>query len=263
MAENLIIAGTELPSRLLLGTARYPSPAILQAAVAAATPGFITVALRRAGTAGTDFYNLLQQFGSRIVPNTAGCKTAKEACTTARMGRELLETNWVKLEVIADDATQAPEPFELVKAATELLADDFVVLAYCSDELALCQRLAGLGCHAVMPWGSPIGSGQGITAPDRLELLRHRLAATILIVDAGLGHPSDAALAMELGYDGVLVNTAVATAAKPAAMAAAFAQATIAGRSGFLAGMMPRHAFATPSTPAIEAPILPPAPPDK
>lgn len=256
--NSLIIAGEALPSRMLLGTSRYPSPAILGKAITAANPGFITVALRRAGTEGGDFYDLLASFAVRVVPNTAGCRTAKEACTTARMARELLDTNWIKLEVIADDASQAPDPFELVRAAEELLADDFIVLAYCTEDLALCQRLAGAGCHAVMPWGAPIGSGQGLSTPERLTLLRHHLPDTVLIVDAGLGRPSDAAQAMELGFDGVLLNTAVATAGDPASMAAAFAAATTAGRHAFCAGIMPRHDTAHPSTPTLEAPLLPP-----
>lgn len=257
--DCLTIAGEELPSRLLLGTARYPSPASMAAAATAAAPGFLTVALRRAGQHGDGFYSIVAKLGKRMVPNTAGSRTAREACTTARLARELLGTNWVKLEVIADDATQSPDPFELLTAATSLLADGFVVLAYCTEDLALCQRLAGAGCHAVMPWGAPIGSGQGLGNPARLALLRHRLPDTTLIVDAGLGRPSDAAQAMELGFDGVLLNTAVATARDPALMAAAFAAATVAGRQAYLAGIMPRHPTAQPSTPPLEAPLATPA----
>lgn len=256
--DPLRIGGVELPSRLLIGTARYPSPAVLADAIEAADPGFITVALRRAGADGGDFHRLLGETGARVVPNTAGCRTAREACTTARMARELLGTDWIKLEVVADDDLQLPDPFGLLEAAEELAGDGFTVLAYCTEDLVLCERLAAAGCAAVMPWGSPIGSGQGLNQPDRLRLLREHLPGTMLIVDAGLGRPSDAAAAMELGFDGVLVNTAIASAVEPARMAAAFADAVRGGREAWRAGIMPRHDTARPSTPALEAPLLPP-----
>ena len=255
MPANLTIANTSLASRLMLGTSGYPSPAVLANCVAAATPGFVTVALRRAGGHGSAFYDLVAGLGVPLVPNTAGCRTAKEACVTAHLARELLGTDWVKLEVIADDDTLAPDPFELTIAAEKLLADGFKVLAYCTEDLALCRRLANMGCHAIMPWGAPIGSGQGLVATAALARLRDRLPDSVLIIDAGLGRPSDAAQAMELGYDGVLLNTAVAKAREPVTMAGAFAQAVTAGRSGYTAGIIPRLAMAHPSTPAPDAPL--------
>lgn len=253
--EPLRIAGRELGSRLLLGTSRYPSPAALADCIEQARPGFLTVSVRRAGSGGNGFYELLQETGLPLVPNTAGCRTAKEACVTASMARELLGTNWVKLELIGDDETQAPDPFALVEAAAQLLREDYVVLAYCTEDLALCMRLAELGCHAIMPWAAPIGSGQGLTQPERLALLRQRLPTSVLVVDAGLGRPSDAAAAMELGYDAVLLNTAVAQAREPAPMAAAFRAATDAGRRAWRAGIMPRHSMAQPSTLAPDIPV--------
>ena len=254
--DQLVIANEALPSRMLLGTARYPSPDILAKSVQVANPGFVTISLRRTGKHGNEFYSLVSDFGCRVVPNTAGCKTAQEAITTAHMARELLDTNWIKLEVIDDDEMQVPNPFELVKAAENLLADDFVVLAYCTEDLTLCKHLAGLGCHAIMPWGAPIGSGQGLSTISRLEYLRQRLPDEILIIDAGIGRPSDAVQAMELGYDAILLNTAVATAKNPISMAESFAKATCAGRQAFLAGMMPRHDTAQPSTPLIDNPLV-------
>lgn len=253
MAESssLTIAGQALPSRLIIGTSRYPSLSTLGKCVGAAEPGLLTVAIRRSKGEGNDFYHLLSKFNIRLLPNTAGCRNAHEACTIARLARELLDTNWIKLEVIADEETQTPDPFELLTAAEKLLAEDFVVLAYCTDDLVLCQRLADAGCHAVMPWGAPIGSGQGLTAPDRLAIVRECLADTILIVDAGIGRPSDATQAMELGYDGVLINTAIATAGDPVSMASAFASSVKAGKEAYDAGIMPRHATARPSSPQL------------
>ena len=253
----LTIAGKALDGQLLLGTARYPSLDVLGQCIRAASPGLLTVAVRRAGGEGRGFYQLLAGFDLPLIPNTAGCHSAREACTLARLARDLLNTNWVKLEVIADDETQTPDPFELLAAAEQLLAEDFVVLAYCSDDLVLCQRLAQAGCHAVMPWGSPIGSGQGLTAPRRLSMIRERLPDTVLIVDAGIGRPSDAAQAMELGFDGVLINTAVATARDPASMAGAFAAAIQAGRRAHAAGIMPRNEMSQPSSPELAISFTP------
>ncbi len=256
MAEGghgLVIAGRELASRLLLGTARYPSPAVLADCVRRAKPGLVTVSLRRAGKGGGDFNDLVSGLGVPVVPNTSGCRTAAEACRTASMARELLGTDWVKLEVIADDDTLAPDPFGLAEAAETLVRDGFNVLAYCTEDLALCARLAGIGCSAIMPWGSPIGSGQGLTNVDRLVKLRDSLPGEVLVVDAGIGRPSDAAQAMEIGFDAVLLNTAVALAGDPAAMACAFADAVDSGRRARLAGVMPRNPMAVPSSPAPDA----------
>lgn len=251
--DSLAIAGKILASRMALGTARYPSPAVLADCVEKCNPGFITVSLRRTGKKGSGFFDLLSGLGVPLVPNTAGCRTAKEACQVASMARELLATDWIKLEVIADDDTLAPDPFGLVEAAADLAKDGFCVLAYCTEDLALCNRLAEIGCGAIMPWGSPIGSGQGITHLQRLEKLRSSLPGQVLVVDAGIGRPSDAAQAMEIGFDGVLLNTAVALAGDPAAMAGAFAKAVDAGRTAHLARIMPRHQMAVPSTPPPDA----------
>ena len=249
----MVIAGKRLSSRMMLGTARYPSPAVLVDSVSRCRPGFVTVSLRRSGSEGSSFYDLVAGLGVPLVPNTAGCRTAKEACLTASMARELLDTNWVKLEVIADDHSLAPDPFGLVEAADSLVKDGFCVLAYCTEDLALCNRLAEIGCSAIMPWGSPIGSGQGIANTERLERLRSALPGQVLIIDAGIGRPSDAAQAMEMGFDGVLLNTAVALAGDPVSMSGAFANAIASGRTACLAGIMPRHSMATPSTPPPDA----------
>lgn len=251
----LEIADTGLQSRMLLGTARYPSPELLKGCIAASRPGFVTVAVGRNREAGGRFFELVKDMGVPLVPNTAGCRSATEARKLAAVARELLATNWLKLEVIGDDDTLAPDPVELHRAAVELVKDGFVVLAYCSDDLVLCRKLADAGCHAVMPWGSPIGSGQGILSPRRLEAIRARLPETILIVDAGIGRPSDAAVAMELGCDGVLINTAIAQARDPVAMARAFAAAIAAGGEARAAGIIPKHDLARPSTLAPDMPF--------
>ncbi len=256
----LAVAGAQLRSRLLLGTARYPSPAALAASIAAAQPGALTVALRRAGPGGADFYSLVRDAGCPLLPNTAGCRTADEAVACAKLSRELLDTSWIKLEVIGDDDTLQPEPFGLLAAAERLVADGFAVWAYATEDLVLCRRLHEAGCAAVMPWGSPIGSGAGIAHPDRLVALRERLPDAVLIVDAGIGRPSDAAAAMELGMDAVLLNTAVAQAQDPPLMAAAFRDAVAAGRAAWLAGTVPRLEHAQPSTPPIDVPFWHAAP---
>ena len=252
---DLVIAGKRLPARLLLGTARYPSPAVLAHCVRAAEPAMLTVSLRRTGPGGADFYHLLRNTGCPLLPNTAGCRTAVEAVRCASMARQLLSTNWLKLEVIGDDESMHPDPFELLVAAKELIAKGFDVLAYATEDLVLCRRLHELGCAAVMPWAAPIGSGQGIRHPERLVMLRERLPDAVLIVDAGIGRPSDAAMAMELGMDAVLLNTAIATATDPPAMATAFAAAVRAGRAAHLAGIMPITEFAQTSTPLTNIPF--------
>ena len=244
------MANATLASRMMLGSAHYPSPAVLGDCVKAAKPGFVTVSVRRAGSEGKAFYKLLTGLGVPIVPNTSGCRTAKEACLVASMARELLGTDWVKLEVIGDDDTLAPDPSGLVEAAEKLANDNFQVLAYCTEDIALCKHLALAGCAAIMPWGSPIGSGQGIINARQLTRLRDALPDKVLIVDAGIGRPSDAAIAMELGFDGVLLNTAVARAGNPVSMARAFADAIKAGRTAHLSGIMPKNPMATPSSPA-------------
>jgi thiazole synthase len=251
--DNLAFYGQPLTSRLLLGTALYPSPDILRRAVEAAKPGVLTVSLRResgsGGSAGQGFWELVKSLGRPILPNTAGCHTAREAITTAQMARELFETDWIKLEVIANDDTLQPDVFGLVEAAGVLSRDGFKVFPYCTEDLSVAERLLGAGCQLLMPWAAPIGTARGLMNPYALRSLRAYFPDTPLIVDAGIGAPSHAAQAMEMGYNGVLLNTAVAKADDPIAMAGAFAQAIEAGRLAYRAGLMPPRDMASPSTP--------------
>lgn len=241
--------GVTLNSRLMLGTAQYPSPAILQQAIAASGVEVITVSLRREGRGGADFRRLIAETGCRILPNTAGCHTAAEAVTTAQMAREVFGTNWIKLEVIGHADTLQPDPFALVEAARTLCADGFEVFPYTTEDLILGEKLVEAGCQVLMPWGAPIGSGQGLRNIEGLRSMRAHFPDIPLVVDAGIGAPSQAAQAMELGYDAVLLNTAVAKALDPVAMAEAFGQAVSAGQMAAEAGLMPRRDMATASTP--------------
>ena len=254
------IAGIELGSRFFLGSSRYPSPQVLQQARAASGAEVVTVGLKRqlAGTASTqnDFYKMIQASGARLLPNTAGCSTAQEAITLAQMARELFGTHWIKLEVVGDEHTLQPDPFELVTAATELVRDGFEVFPYCTDDLVSCQRLLDAGCRILMPWGAPIGSGQGLLNPYALRTLRARLPDVPLIVDAGIGSPADAVQAMELGYDGVLLNSAVAHARDPVQMARAFKLGIEAGRLAYEAGIMAQQDMAVASTPVTGRPFI-------
>ncbi|WP_323782655.1 thiazole synthase [Leisingera sp.] len=245
--------GTEISSRLLLGTAQYPSPAILAAAVKSSGTGIITVSLRRESTdgSGAGFWDGLRETGCRILPNTAGCHSVQEAVTTAHMARDLFGTPWIKLEVIGHSDTLQPDVFGLVEAARVLCADGFQVFPYTTDDLVVGEKLLEAGCELLMPWGAPIGSGQGMRNPDALRAMRAHFPEVPLIVDAGIGRPSDAAQAMELGMDAVLLNTAVAKAGDPARMAAAMAQAIEAGRAGYEADPMERRDMAVPSTPVL------------
>jgi thiazole synthase len=247
------IYGTTITSRLMLGTARYPSDDVLSAAIRASGTQIVTAALRRLPSNGNDggrtFVSMLEQLNVRILPNTAGCITAREAVTTAKMAREVFETNWIKLEVIGDAETLQPDLSGLVEATEELVADGFDVLPYTTEDLVTAQRLVRAGCRVLMPWGAPIGSGRGLNNAFGLGLLRARFPDVTLIVDAGIGTPSHAAAAMELGYDGVLINTAVGKAGDPARMASAFARAVEAGRLGFEARPIPVRDYATASTP--------------
>lgn len=252
------IGGRQLRSRLLLGTARYPSLAVLQQAIAASGAEVVTVSLRRESAterAGTHFWSAIKEMGVQVLPNTAGCKTVKEAVTTAEMGREIFETPWLKLEVIGDDYTLQPHPFLLVEAAEELCRRGFQVFPYTTEDMVVAERLVQAGCSILMPWGAPIGSGQGLNNPYALRTLRARYPDVSLIVDAGIGKPSHAIAAMELGYDGVLVNTAVARAADPVRMARAFGLAVESGRLAYLAGAMPVQEMAEPSTPVTGTPF--------
>jgi thiazole synthase len=248
------VYGVTLASRLLLGTAQYPSPAILAEAVRRSGAEVVTVSLRResgAERAGQAFWSLIRDLGVRVLPNTAGCHSAREAITTAQMAREVFETNWIKLEVIGNHDTLQPDVFGLVEAARSLAADGFHVFPYTTEDLVVGERLLDAGCRVLMPWGAPIGSGRGLNNLYGLRAMRAHFPDVPLVVDAGIGLPSQAAQAMELGYDAILLNTAVARAGDPARMAAAFAQAITAGREGFLAEPMPPRDMAEPSTPML------------
>ena len=251
------IADTILQSRLFLGTAGYPSPEILRRAIEAAKPGLITVSLRRENAAGKGqkFWDILKDFNIPVLPNTAGCYGVTEAITTAEMGREIFETNRIKLEVIGDDYTLQPDPYNLLDAAQELIKLGFKVFPYMTDDLILAGRLVDMGCDILMPWGAPIGSGRGLNNPYALELLRARFANVKLVVDAGIGAPSHAARAMELGYDAVLLNTAVAKAGDPVLMAKGFAEGVAAGRAGYKAGIIAAQEKASASTPLLDKPF--------
>ncbi len=218
----LTLYGVEMPSRMLLGTAQYPSPHVLARAVEASGAGIVTVSLRREqarGRTGERFLELITALGVRVLPNTAGCRTVKEAVTTAEMAREVFGTDWLKLEVIANDDTLQPEVFGLVEAAAILSKSGFKVLPYTIEDLSVAERLLAAGCEVLMPWGAPIGSGRGLANPYALKSLRAYFPQVPLIIDAGIGAPSHAAAAMEMGYDGVLLNTAVAKAGDPVRMA--------------------------------------------
>lgn len=257
MSPPLNINDTILGSRFFLGTAGYPSPDALAQSIEAASPGLLTVSLRRESKAGKgqDFWNIIKGMGLPILPNTAGCSSAIEAITTAEMAREIFETNWIKLEVIGDDYTLQPDPYRLVEAAESLINKGFEVFPYMTDDLILASRLSDLGCNILMPWGAPIGSGRGLNNPYALNLLRTRFPNKTLVVDAGIGAPSHAAAAMEMGYDAVLLNTAVSKSGNPAQMAGAFAAAITAGREAYLAGIIAAQESATASTPLIDKPF--------
>lgn len=258
MPKALTLYGQTFHSRLLLGTAQYPSPQVLLDAIESAQCDIITLGLRRQSPelkGGENFWQTLKQSNKTLLPNTAGCKTVKEAVNTAEMSRELFETDWVKLEVIGDDYNLQPDPFGLVEAARQLIQSGFKVFPYCTDDLVLCQKLLEVGCEVLMPWGSPIGTGQGLMNRYNLQTIRERLPDIPLIVDAGIGAPSQACEAMEMGYDAVLLNTAVAKALDPVIMAAAFAQSIDAGHRAFQAGLMTKRQTAEPSTPTIGQPF--------
>ncbi|MBV8403098.1 MAG: thiazole synthase [Gammaproteobacteria bacterium] len=245
---------TPVRSRLMLGTARYPSPAVLAAAARAGGVEVVTVALRRESAgerAGQAFWSFIRELGVRVLPNTAGCHSVKEAVTTAHMAREVFGTPWIKLEVIGEDDTLQPDVFGLVEAARTLCAEGFAVFPYTTEDLVVAERLLAAGCRVLMPWGAPIGSGRGLNNLFGLKTLRAHFPEVPLIIDAGLGVPSHAAQALELGFDAVLINTAVAQARDPVQMAGAFARAVEAGLAARAAGPMEPRDLATPSTPVI------------
>jgi thiazole synthase len=246
--DPLVIAGVELGSRLIAGTGGASNLEILEEALRVSGTELVTVALRRVqpGTS-RGLLDLVERVGARLLPNTAGCFTAHEAVTMARLAREAFETDWVKLEVIADEITLLPEPLELVAAAEQLVDDGFVVLPYTNDDPVLARRLESVGCAAVMPLGSPIGSGLGIRNPHNFELIIERSSVPV-IVDAGIGTASDAAFAMELGCDAVLLATAITRAHDPARMAEAMRHAVIAGREARMAGRIPKRFHAEASS---------------
>lgn len=252
------LADTSIESRLLIGSALYPSPAIMQEAIQASGSQVVTVSLRRQNTSkesGNDFWQLLKALDLHILPNTAGCHSAKEAITTAQMAREVFNTNWIKLEVIGDEYNLQPDPFALLEATRELIAQGFEVFPYCTDDLVLCQKLADAGCRILMPWGAPIGTGKGLLNPYALKNIRERMPELTLIVDAGIGLPSHASQALEMGYDGVLLNTAIAQANDPVKMASGFKHALQAGRAAYEAGAMLERDLAAPSTPTLGTPF--------
>ena len=257
--RSLVLYGTDVASRLLIGTARFSSPQLMSDAVKASSASIVTVSVRREaarGNTGQRFFELIKARGVRVMPNTAGCRTPKEAIATAQMARELFDCDWIKLEVIGNDDTLQPDLFGLVEAAGALSRDGFKVFPYTTEDLVAAERLLAAGCEVLMPWGAPIGTGRGLANPYALQSLRRYFAKVPLIIDAGIGAPSHAAAAMEMGFDAVLLNTSVATAADPVRMARAFAAAVEAGRTAFEAGLMQQRDMATPSTPVAGTPFF-------
>jgi thiazole synthase len=255
----LRVYDTELRSRLMLGTSRYPSPVVLAEAVKVSRAEVVTVSLRRESSgerAGQGFWSLVRDLGVRVLPNTAGCHSVKEAVTTAQMAREIFGTSWIKLEVIGEDDTLHPDVFGLVEAARILSGEGFEVFPYTTEDLVVADRLLTAGCRVLMPWGAPIGSGRGLNNLFGLKALRAHFPDVPLVIDAGIGVPSHAAQAMELGFDAVLINTAVARATNPVRMAEAFAQAVEAGLAARQAGPMEPRDLAVPSTPVIGTAVL-------
>ncbi|XQW85210.1 thiazole synthase [Thalassotalea piscium] len=256
--DKLTIYGQAFSSRLLIGSALYPSIEVMKAAILKSGSEIVTVSLRRQNPenkGGSVFWQEIKSLGLTLLPNTAGCHSVKEVINLAKMSRELFETNWIKLELIGDEYNLQPDPMNLVNAAAILIKEGFKVLPYCTDDLVLCRRLADSGCEVIMPWGSPIGTGQGLANPQALAAIRHRLPDTTLVIDAGLGLPSHAVQAFELGYDAILLNSAIAQATDPIMMASAFAHACQSGRQGYLAGRMPERQVAHPSTPIMGMPF--------
>jgi thiazole synthase len=250
--DTLVIAGRELTSRLVMGTGGAPSLEVLEEALIASGTQLTTVALRRLDpNQQGSVLDVLRKHDIAVLPNTAGCFTAGEAVLTARLAREALETDLVKLEVVADDHTLLPDPVELLDAAETLAADGFQVLAYTNDDPILARRLEQVGCAAVMPLGAPIGSGLGIRNPHNISMIVEA-AKVPVVLDAGIGTASDAALAMELGCDAVLLATAVTRAERPALMAAAMRDAVTAGRTALLAGRIPRRYHAAQASSPLE-----------
>ena len=251
MDDPFFIAGTPLSSRLFVGTAGYPNQQVLLDCLATSAAEMVTVSIRRISLEGYA-ESLVDVLGGRyrLLPNTAGCATVRDAVLTAELAREALDTSWVKLELIGDRETLYPDVEQLVRAADELVRNGFTVLPYCNEDPVTCQKLADVGCAAVMPLGSWIGSGMGIANPGAIELICSRSPVPV-VLDAGIGTASDAALAMELGCEAVLVNTAIARSYDPQGMAAAMRSAVEGGRLARLAGRIPKRRFAEPSSPQL------------
>jgi thiazole synthase len=250
-SDPLVIAGRTFRSRLIVGTGKYPSHPVMADAHRAAGADMVTVAVRRVNVTDKTTESLIDYIDQSqifILPNTAGCYTADEAIRTARLGREVGLSNWVKLEVIGDEKTLFPDNIALLEATHVLVREGFIVLPYTNDDPIICRKLEEAGAAAVMPLGAPIGSGLGIQNPNNIRIIKAQ-ARVPVVVDAGVGTASDAAIAMELGADGVLTNTAIALAEDPVAMAGAMKLAVEAGRMAFLAGRIPRREFASPSSP--------------
>ena len=250
----LSLYGKDVASRLLLGTSQYPSPAIMADAIQQSGASVVTVSLRRemaGGRTGENFWGFIQKLKLDVLPNTAGCHSVKEAVTTANMAREVFGTNWMKLEVIGNHDTLQPDVFGLVEAARILVEDGFAVFPYTTADLVVAERLLAAGCQVLMPWCAPIGSAMGPVDLPALRSIRGHFPEVPMIIDAGLGRPSHAATFMELGFDAVLLNTAVAKAGDPVVMGKAFAKAVEAGHEAHAAGMLEPREMAVPSTPII------------
>lgn len=250
----LELYGEKFHNRLLLGSAQYPSPSILSESIKVSESQIVTVSLRRESggdLAGQAFWDIIKQLKLKVLPNTAGCYTVKEAVTTAHMAREVFNTDWIKLEVIGEEDTLQPNVFELVEAAKILVSDGFKVFPYTTDDLIVADKLLQAGCEVLMPWGAPIGSGRGLNNPYALRTMRAHFPEIPLIVDAGIGLPSHAAQAMEMGFDAILLNTAVAGAGDPVSMAKAFSLAIESGLLAFNADPIDARDMAEPSTPMM------------
>ncbi|NKB58809.1 MAG: thiazole synthase [Alphaproteobacteria bacterium] len=249
MSNGLTIADKTFSSRLFIGSSGYPNQQVMMDAIAASGAEVVTVAIRRINIhgGGENVIELLAE-DYHLLPNTAGCYTARDAVLTAQLAREAIETDWIKLEVIGDEETLFPDVEHLLAAADELVKDGFIVLPYCNDDPITCRKLADIGCAAVMPLGAPIGSGMGLRNPYNIEIIRDQVSIPV-IVDAGIGTASDAAIALELGCDGILLNTAIAKARDPIKMAEAMGKGVQAGRLAFEAGRIPRKLYAEASSP--------------
>lgn len=256
--DSLSIYGTPLTSRLFVGSALYPSPWVMQESIKASGAQVVTLSLSRQNPnelGGQAFWNIIQSLGVHLLPNTAGCHSVREAVNMAKMSREIFQTDWVKLELVGDDYNLQPDPIELVKATEILINDGFKVLPYCTDDLVIARHLVELGCEVIMPWGAPIGTGKGLLNPYALQAIRERFPDITMIVDSGIGKPSHAVQAMELGVDAILLNTAIAHANHPQQMAGAFKLSIEAGRMAYCSGAMAEQASAQPSTPTIDSPF--------